>query len=801
MMQTLWQDMRYGARMLRKQPGFTLIAVLTLALGIGANTAIFSVVNSVLLRPLPYEAPDRLVYVWDSNPTAGFPRFASSPPNFADWRQEQQSFEYLAAFLGWSFNLTGRGEPERLLGARISAEMFPLLGVKPLLGRTFLPEEDKAGKNRVALLSQALWRRRFGEDRNAIGQSITLNGESYTIVGVIPPDFRVPSQSELWIPGGFDDLTRRGNHMLGVIGRLKPGVTLAQAQTDMQTIASRLEQQYPDTNKGWGVRLDPLFDVVVGDVRLALWVLLAAVGFVLLIGCVNVANLLLARAVTRQREVAIRVALGAGRWRIVRQMLTESVLLALAGGVLGLLLSAWGVEMLTSLSAGRIPRVEEIGLDHSALGFTLLVSLLTGLFFGLAPALQSSKPDLNESLKESGKGGEMVRRGNRARSLLVVVEIAMSLALLIGAGLLFKSFLRLQHVKLGFQPENLMTAQISLPPAKYADRQQRNSFFQNLLQQISAAPGVQSAGVVDPLPLAGDTTWEFFIEGGPLLPNGRGQNTNFRRCTPDYFRAMSIPLLRGRLFTERDTPESEQVVIINETLQRRFFPNADPLGKRIAFDGANGPWHTIVGVVGDVRHFGIEQEAGLELYRPFAQTPTRFVTLVVKSSLDPGVVVASVRREVSSLDSEQPIHSIRPMTEIVARDIAPERFNLTLLAVFAAVALLLAVIGVYGVMSYAVTQRTREIGLRVALGAQARDMFKLVVVQAMWLVLAGVASGVGVALTLTRLMKKLLFEVEANDPLTFTALSLSLTVVALLASWIPARRATKVDPMIALRCD
>jgi putative ABC transport system permease protein len=798
-MQALWQDLRFGARMLLKNPGFTLIAIITLALGIGANTAIFSVVNSVLLRPLPYEAPDRLVYVWDSNPTAGFPRFASSPPNFADWRQQQQSFEYLAAFLGWSFNLTGRGEPERLQGARVSAEMFPLLGVKPLLGRTFSPEEDKAGKNRVALLSQALWRRRFAEDRNVIGQSITLNGESYTIIGVIPPGFRVPSQSEVWIPGGFDDLTRRGNHMLGVIGRLKQGVTLAQAQTDMQTIASRLEQQYPDTNKGWGVQLVSLFDVVVGDVRLALWVMLAAVGFVLLIACVNVANLLLARAATRQREVAIRVALGAGRWRIVRQMLTESVLLALAGGVLGLLLSVWGVELLTSLSAGRIPRVEEIGLDHRALWFTLLVSLLTGLVFGLAPALQSSKPDLNESLKESGKGGETGRRGNRARSLLVVVEIAMSLVLLIGAGLLFKSFLRLQQVKLGFQPENVTTAQISLPPAKYADRQQRNSFFQNLLQQLSAAPGVQSAGVVDPLPLAGDSVWEFFIEGGPLLPNGGGQNTNFRRCTPDYFRTMSIPLLQGRLFTDRDTAESEQVVIINETLRRRFFPNADPLGKRIAFDGANGPWHTIVGVVGDVRHSGLEQEAGLELYRPFAQTPTRSVTLVVKSSLDPGSVVASIRREVSSLDAEQPIHSIRPMTEIVARDIAPERFNLTLLAVFAAVALLLALIGVYGVMSYAVTQRTREIGVRIALGAQSRDMLKLVVGQAMWLVLAGVASGVGGALALTHLMKKLLFEVESSDPLTFIAVSLLLTVVALLACWIPARRAAKVDPMIALR--
>jgi putative ABC transport system permease protein len=798
-LEELWQDLRYGARMLVKRPGFTLIVVLTLALGVGANTAIFSVVNAVLLRPLPYEASERLIYVFDSNPTSGFPRFASSPPNFADWRQQQQSFEYLAAFLSWSFNLTGRGEPERIAGARVSAEIFPLLGVKPLLGRTFLPDEDRAGNNRVVLLSQALWQRHFAEDRNVIGQALTLNSESYTIIGVIPSYFRVPSQSELWIPGGFDEFNRRGNHFLGVLGRLKSGVSLRQAQTDLETIARRLEQQYPDTNKGWGVELVPLFEVVVGDIQLALWVMLAAVGCVLLIACVNVANLLLSRAATRRREMVIRSALGASRWRIVRQLLAESMLLALIGGGVGFLLGLWSVELLTSFGADRIPRVEEIGMDQRVLVFTLLITLLTGFLFGLAPALQNSKPELSEALKEGGKGGGTGWRGKRARSLLVVAQIALSLVLLVGAGLLLKSFLRLHQVKLGFQPEHVLTAMISLPRERYAEARQRNGFYQKLLQQLSAVPGVQSAGVVDPLPLVGDSNWEFFIEGGPRLPDGRGYNTNFRRCSPDYFRTLSIPLLQGRLFTELDTAEAEQVLIINQTFQQRFFPNGDALGKRIAFRGPDGPWHTIVGVVGDVRHVGLEREAGLELYRPFAQTPAGTVTLAVKSALEPGVVAASIRREVSKLDAAQPIYSIIPMSELIARDIAPERFNLLLLAVFAAVALLLAAIGIYGVMNYAVTERARELGIRLALGAQPRDVLRLVFGQAVWLVVAGGASGLGMALALTRLMRQMLFEVGANDPMTFTFVALLLALVALLACWIPARRAMKVDPLVALR--
>jgi putative ABC transport system permease protein len=799
-MQTLLQDLRYGARLLYKNRGFTLIAVFTLALGIGANTAIFSVVNAVLLRPLPYEASERLVYVHDSNPTAGFPRFPSSSPNFADWRQQQQSFEYLAALMGWNFNLTGRGEPERLQGGRVSAEFFPLLGIKPLLGRNFLPEEDKAGKNRVVLLSQVLWQRRFAEDRNIIGQAITLNSESYTIIGIIPPEFREPYGSELWIPGGFDEFNRRGQHFLSVLGRLKHGVTLEQAQTDLETIAHRLEQQYPDTNKGWSVHLVPLLEVIVGDIHLALWLMFAAVGCVLLIACVNVANLLLARAATRRREVVIRSALGASRWRIIRQLLAESLLLAIIGGGFGLLLAVWGIDLLTSFSDG-IPRVEEIGLDQRVLNFTLLITLLTGLTFGLGPALQSSKPELGEALREGGKGGETGWRGHRTRRLLVVAQIALSLVLLTGAGLLLKSFLRLHQVELGFQPEHVLTAEISLPQKRYADAQQRNNFYRNLLHQVSAVPGLKSAGLIDPLPLFGDSGAEFFIEGGPLLSNGRGHNSNFRRCSPEYFRTLSIPLLQGRTFTERDTAEAEQVLIINRTFQQRFFPNGDALGKRIAFRGPDGPWHTIVGVVGDVRHARLKQEAGLELYRPFAQSPAGSVTLAVKSALEPGVVVAAIRSEVSKLDSEQPIHGIRLMSEVISRDIESDRFNLLLLVVFAMVALLLAAIGIYGVMNYAVTERTRELGVRMALGAQTRDVLKLVVGQAILLILAGVASGMGAALALTHLMEQLLFEVEANDPMTFTLVSLLLAGIALLACLVPARRATKIDPMIALRWD
>ncbi len=801
-MTKLIQDFRGGLRMLLKRPGFTAIAVITLALGVGANTAIFSVVNAVLLRPLPYPEADRLVYIWDSNPSIGYPQFSSSAPNLADWRQQSQSFEYLTAFTTWSFNLTGRGEPERLQGARVSPEIFPMLGVKPILGRTFLPEEDTLGKHRVVLLSQNLWQNRFGEDRNIIGQPITLNGESYTIIGVVQPDFRTPNQSELWIPAAFEELQpRRGNHMLGVIARLKPGVTITQAQAEMDGITRRLEEQYPDSNKGWGVRLVSLFDVVVGDIRTALWVLLAAVGFVLLIACANVANLLLARAATRQREVAIRAALGASRWRVVRQLLTESVMLALVGGALGLLISLWGVELLTKLNPENLPRVNEIGVDQRVLGFTLLASLLTGIFFGLAPALQSTKFDLHESLKEGGKGALTSGRGNRLRNLFVVVEIALSLVLLVGAGLMARSLLRLQQVKLGFNPENLLTLNISLPQAKYREAVQREAFYRDLMRNVSALPGVQSAAVIGPLPLAGDEVWEFFIEGRQMMPDGRGANANFRRCTPDYFRAMAIPLLRGRFFNEQDMRQTEQVVIINQTMVRQFLPNDDPLGKRIAFSGPQGPWHTVVGIVGDIRHLGLDKEAGLELYRPFAQTSARTMTLVARSTLDSNSLATAIRREVLKLDPAQPIYSVRSMEEIVSGALAQRRINALLLSLFAAVAMVLAAIGVYGVMAYNVSQRTHEMGIRMALGARTNDVLRLVVREGMTLAAFGVGIGLIVSFALTWLMKDLLFEVKPTDPLTFAVIAILLTLVALVACYVPARRAAKIDPMVALRCD
>ncbi len=800
-MRTALQDLRYGLRMLRQKPGFTMVAVIALAIGIGANTAIFSAVNAILLRPLPYDAPDRLVYIWDSNPSIGFPRFSSSALNFSDWRRQSKSFEYLCALLSWNLNMTGRGEPERLQGARASADIFPMLGVKPLLGRTFLPEEDQAGKNRVVLLSEVLWQRRFGADRNVIGQAITLNGESYTIIGIIPPEFRVPNQSELWIPAALDELQlRRGNHLLGVMARLKPDVTIEQAQTEMSGIARNLELQYPDTNKGWGVRIVPLSEAVIGDtIKPALWVLLAAVGFLLLIASANVANLLLARAATRQREIAIRTALGASRWRVFRQLLTESILLALVGGVLGLLIGVWGIDLLTSLNPDRIPRVEEIGIDRQVLGFTLLVSVLTGIIFGLAPALQGSKPDLNESLKEGGKGTVTSRRGNRMRSLLVVSEIALSLVLLVGAGLMVRSFARLQQVRLGFNPENLLTMAISLPQAKYSEANQREAFYRSLLERVATLPGVQSTAVIDPLPLAGDTVWEFFIEGRPLGPSNQGYNTNFRRCSPDYFRTMGMTLLKGRHFTEQDTPQSEQVAIINETMARQFFSNEDPLGKRISFSGLEGPWHTIVGVVVDVRHAALNAEVGLELYRPFAQSPNMTTSLVVRSALDANSIAGAIRKEVQNLDPDQPVYSVRPMEQIIANTIAPQRTNTLLLGVFAVIALLMAAVGIYSVMAYTVTQRTHEIGVRMALGARRGDVLRLVVKQGLVLAVAGVGIGLTASFTLTRMMKSLLFGVSAGDPVTFGLIALLLIFVALLACIVPARRAAKVDPIVALR--
>ena len=796
----LAQDVRFGLRMLVKHPVFTLVAVITLALGIGANTAIFSVVNAVLLRPLPYESADRLVWIWDSNASVGLKRFQSSGPNFKDWERESTSFEYMAAFTGWSFNLTGAGEPERIQGAMTSPALFSMLGVKPVVGRPFLPEEEKAGSHRVALVGYGFWQRRFGADPAIINSSLTLNGESYTVIGIMPDDFGIPYRVDVWTPLAMDVLRPgRGSHFFSVIARLKPDVSIEQAQAEMNSITSVLQQQYPDLNTGWSTELQPLKERIVGDVKTMLWILLGAVGFVLLIACANIANLLMARSAARHKEVAIRFALGAGRMRLVRQFLTESMLLALVGGGLGLALAVWGVDLLVALNPRDIPRAEEVGIDGRVLAFTLLVSLVTGIIFGLVPALQGSKVNLSDSLKEGSRGISSSPDHNRVRRLMVVSEIALAVVLLVSAGLMIKSLLRLTEVKLGFDPEDVLTMHMSLPQSKYAKRDQQAAFSRELLQRVGRLPGVESAGTVSPIPLIGASAADFYIEGRASAAPNQGYNTNIHLCSPDYFRTMKIPLLKGRYFDERDVAQSQSVVIINETFASGLWPDEEAVGKRVSFSGPDGPWSIIVGVVGDTRHLRLDAEAGLEMYRPYSQTAIPYIALVVRSDLDSATVADSIKSEVHGLDSTLPVYGIRPMQQIISQSLAPRRFQMILLGSFAGIALILAAIGIYGVMSYSVTQRMHEIGVRMALGAQSLDVLKLVVGQGMRLVTAGVAAGLITAFALTRLIESLLFGVSPADPETFILIALLLMGVALLACYLPARRATKVDQMIVLR--
>jgi putative ABC transport system permease protein len=812
-MQTLWQDLRFGARMLLKQPGFTLIAVITLALGIGANTAIFSVVNAVLLRPLPYQNPEQLAMVWGKLPTHVSGNIGASAPEFADYRDQNLVFSSVAAYTSTSFNLSGVGEPERIVGTTVSASLFPLLDVQPALGRAFLNEEDRPGHDRVVILSHGLWRRRFAGDSAVIGRSVTLDGQSHTVIGVAPVGFRFPDdETEIWKPIAFtaENLSEneRGSHYLSVIARMKPGVTIAQARADMAALAQRMQQQHPmnyEADSGWGTTVVSLREETVGDARLALLSLFGAVGCVLLIGCANVANLLLARASTRRREMAIRSALGGRPWRIIRQLLTESLLLALAGGVLGTLIAVWGVEAVVELSASSLPRGNEINIDGRVIGFMLAITLATGLLFGLAPAWQSAKPDLNESLKEGGGKGVGSGGRHRLRGLLVVGEIAIALVLLVGAGLMVKSLYRLQRVEPGFNPSHALTMRLALPEAKYSEPRRQRDFYERLLNRIAAAPGAKAAGAINFLPLSGTGNQRSFLIEGKPEPK---LNVGFRMVSPDYFRAIGVPLRAGRLIDDRDRENAPRVAVVNETFARVFLADEDPLGKRIKLGSAQGPfpWLTIAGVVGDVKHGGLDGETRPEMYVPYLQpllsgwnVPPMF--LVVRSESEPSSLISAVRGVVKELDRDQPVYGVASMEQLLSRSTAPRRFNMTLLAVFAALALILAGIGVYGVMAYAVTERTRDIGIRMALGAQASDALKLVISQGMRLTLVGIALGLMGAFALTRLMKNLLFDVRPTDPMTFIAIALLLTFVALLACWIPARRATKVDPMVALRCE
>ena len=803
-MKTLWQDLRYGARMLLKNPGFTSIAVITLALGIGANASIFSVVNAVLLRPLPFKEPERLIMIRETK-IPQFPEFSVSPGNFLDWKRRNTVFERLVAVRTPSFNLIGTGDPEQLIGMRVTDGFFAILGAKPELGREFLPEEDQPGRNNVVILSHGLWQRRFGGDPKIMDQTITLSGQIYTVIGVMPATFSFGgSETALWTPMGFtsDDAQNHGGHFLSAIGQLKPGATLEQARSEMSAIAGQLAQEYPDANAGWNVKLLPLQEFIVRSVETTLLVLLGAVAFVLLIACANVANLLLARAAGREKEIAIRTALGAGRARIVRQLLTESALLALAGGVAGLLLAKWGTALLLKLAPQNLPRMSDVSLDGRALAFTAAVTLVTGLIFGLVPALQASKPNLTETIKDAGgRGSTEGGRRQFVRGSLVVLEMASALLLLVGAGLLIKSFWRLQRIDPGFNPNNALTASVTLPSRKYPEENQQSAFFQQLLEKVRALPGVQAAGASNVVPLGGDYVLGFVIEGRPPLPPGAGQSTNYYSVSADYFKAMGIPLLRGRVFTEQDTRNSTRVAVISESMAKRVFPNEDPIGKRIHV--TNGPtvFREIVGIVGDVKHYGLDQDTTLQTYEPYTQQPFSFMTLVVRTAGDPTNLTSAIRNQVLSIDKEQPVSGVRTLEQRVSTSIAQQRFSMLLLGVFAAVAMVLAAVGIYGVLSYAAAQRTHEIGIRMALGARAGNVLKMVIGQGMKLALAGVALGSGAALALTQLMKRLLFGVTAADPMTYVVIALSLTLVALFACWIPARRAAKVDPMVALRVE
>jgi putative ABC transport system permease protein len=801
-MDSLFKDIRYGIRSLLKHPGFTAIAVLTLALGIGANSAMFSTVNAVLLRPLSYPESDRIILLEGVNPAQGITQANMSIPDFADWQKQNQVFEQLAGFVTGGALLTRGDETERVRGTGVTSDFFPLFRTNAIRGRALQSEDSQKGRDPVVVLSYGLWQRRFGGDQNVVGSNVTLSGKSTTIVGVMPAGFDYPAQTELWVPYPIDAAAeRRDNRYFSVIARLGPGVTEAQAQAQMDTINQRLAQSYVETNSGWGVRLINLQERLVGAMRKSLLVLLGAVAFVLLIACANVANLLLARATARQKEIALRTALGASRGRVIRQLLTESVMLSLVGGALGLLLSLWLTKLLIAVSPADTPRFDEIRPDARVFAFTLGLTILTGLIFGLAPALQASRLDLNAGLKEGGRSGSGSARNTRLRSLMMVSEIALSFMLLVGAGLLIKSFMRLRDVSPGFSPDNVLTMRVSLLPAKYPEGEPRVQLLRQTLERLNSLPGVHSTGAVLSLPLGADTfnVWRSLVREGRPATTEESSNANYLVATPEYFRTMQIPLVAGRAFTDQDTAQTSQVVIVNEKLARELWPGESPLGRRITIWRDEKFPREIVGVVRDTKS-SLDKEAGAQMYVPFAQdSSSGGLSLVIRTSGDPSTVAAAARNEIRSVDRGIPIYNVRTMNDVLMTSVAPQRTSMLLLSAFAGVALLLAMIGIYGVTAYYVTQRTQEIGIRMALGAQMSDVIKLVLSGGMVLALIGVGVGAAGAFALTRLMTSLLFAVTPTDRVTFATVSLSLLVTASIACYIPARRATKVDPLEALR--
>jgi putative ABC transport system permease protein len=805
-MQTIWQDLRFGVRSLAKSPGFALVAILTLALGIGANSAIFSVVNAVLLKPLPYPDSEQLVRVWETFPPAGWG--SVSVPNLKDWREQNTVFTELAAYSFRSFNLAGADSPERISGATVSANFFTAVGVAPQLGRTFQAGEDKAGAGRVVIISDQLWRRNFAADPSIVGREIKVGGEGMTVVGVMPPKFEFPSPLvEMWAPLIFTPTqeTSRGNHAFLTVARLRPDVTLGQAIEQMKTIAKRLEDQYPQQQAGRSVLIRPIKEELVQGSRQALWMLLGAVGFVLLIACANVANLLLARAAGRRKEFAVRAALGAGRGRLISQFITESLLLSGTGGLLGLAIGKWGVDLLLIWAANFLPRSSEVGLDGRVIIFTLAVSVLTGVLFGLAPALRVSRGDLYEDLKEGGRAGEGPRHG-RLRQVLVVAEIALALVLLAGAGLLLRSFWQLQKLDTGMRTDGVMTLRLSLPEAKYGTSATIVSFYQQLLERVGTIPGVETAGLINMLPLLqSGFNGGINVVGRPQFGPNESPLVEYRAASPNYFRALGIPLVSGRYFSDGDRAEAAPIVIINQTLARALFPSEEAIGKQLT-SGVISNTATIVGVVGDVRQSGLTTPPRPELYLSYAQAGSMIQTanLVVRASGDPQTVtnlVGAIRGAVREVDPAQPIFGLRTMDEVLSLAVAGQQLNMLLLGLFAALAVVLAGVGIYGVMSYTVSQSTREIGVRLALGAQGGDIVKLIVGQGAVLTGIGIVIGLGASVALAQLITTLLYGVSASDPLTYGAMVVLLGGISLLACYLPARRATRVDPIIALRSE
>ena len=804
-MNAILNDLRHGVRLLLRSPGFSFVAVATLAIGIGANTAIFSVVNTLLIQRLPYTDADRLVIVWEHNLPRDRKNNVVSPGNFMHWREMNRVFEDIAA-VGMTFNLTltGHGEPVEIPFQYVSAAFFPIVGVQPQAGRWFTNEEDRPG-TRSVIISDRLWRTRLDSDPGILDRALTVQGQSYSVVGIMPPGFSFLDKTvDMWVPVGFpaDARTPRGRWIM-TVARLKPGVSVQQAQQDMGRVAAELTAKFPDFNTGWTARVVPVREQLTGDVRPALFVMLGAVGFVLLIACANVANLLLARATSRQRELAVRAALGADRGRLIRQLMAESLILAVSGGVAGLALAWWGLQVLRAFVAEQIPiqRLEMVGVDRYVLAFTLVASVLSGLLFGLVPALTAAGSRLNDSLKEGGRTGSGAR-GKRARSAFVVVEIALALVLLVGAGLLVRSFVRLMDVDAGFETARTVTMRLSLPGARYREDARAIQFYQQLFESIDRLPGVQASGGVSFLPLAklGSATG-YTVVGQPLPPMGQEPVADVRVITNQYFKSMGIPLVRGRLFDERSSGDAQNKVIVNEALVRRHWPGEDPIGKRIKISWSDDREDEIVGVVGNVRHSGLDAEARSTTYWPYARNPYAAMTVTVRTTGDAASVVSAIRGFVRDRDPDLAVADIKTMDQVVSRSVAQRRLMMVMLGIFAAAALLLSAVGIYGVIAYGVTQRTQEIGIRLALGAQRADVLKMIVGQAAWLSVVGIAFGAAGALLLTRLMTDLLFQVKPFDPVTFAAVACGLVLVALLAGYVPGRRATRVDPVVALRAE